>query len=463
MHTCFCCGEKEGLIHLWSDNWRIEDAADARSFRRSSAGKRGAFILERLLEVGHSGVRVRPLGGNRAGEVRIGRFLRNRRVTPAGIFETAAAHTLARVGGRHILAVQDTTSLRDDGDKRSLQLHPMIAIDAADGALLGLVHAEFLRRDGEVKPHSNKRALAEKDSQRWITATAKAEALIEAGAASVTVVADREGDIYEEFACRPSGVEVLIRAHHDRILADGRRLFTCTEGLAELGRETIDLPAIPGRPARQARIALRACAVEIRRPKRPPAALAPGLARSVKLFLVEAYEVDPPAGAAPIHWRLLTTHVVANFDDARRIAGFYRQRWTIEQLFRVMKTRGFDVEALRIGAAEPFENLAAAILIAAVTILQMVRDRDGQAGRPATDVIDAADLPALEAISRSLEGKTERQKNPHQPGSLAFAAWVCGRLGGWTGYYGKPGPVVLLNGHLRLKTMIDGARLLRNV
>ncbi len=28
-------------------------------------------------------------------------------------------------------------------------------------------------------------------------------------------------------------------------------------------------------------------------------------------------------------------------------------------------------------------------------------------------------------------------------GSLAFASWVIARLGGWTGYYGKPGPKVM--------------------
>ncbi|MGA8447201.1 MAG: hypothetical protein WB766_18710, partial [Roseiarcus sp.] len=39
-----------------------------------------------------------------------------------------------------------------------------------------------------------------------------------------------------------------------------------------------------------------------------------------------------------------------------------------------------------------------------------------------------------------------KQKNPHPPGSLAFAAWVFARLGGWTGYYGKPGPIVMLRG-----------------
>ena len=53
---------------------------------------------------------------------------------------------------------------------------------------------------------------------------------------------------------------------------------------------------------------------------------------------------------------------------------------------------------------------------------------------------------------RQLEGKTERQKNPHPKGSLAFTSWVIGRLGGWTGYYGKPGPVVMLQGWLEIQT-----------
>ncbi len=48
------------------------------------------------------------------------------------------------------------------------------------------------------------------------------------------------------------------------------------------------------------------------------------------------------------------------------------------------------------------------------------------------------------------------------PGSLAHAAWVCARLGGWTGYYGKPGPVVMRM-DARLQAMIEGSRLAGNV
>lgn len=75
------------------------------------------------------------------------------------------------------------------------------------------------------------------------------------------------------------------------------------------------------------------------------------------------------------------------------------------------------------------------------------------------DVFDPADQPTLEAVCTTLEGKTERQKNPHPKGSLATACLVCARLGGWTGYSGKPGPVVILQGFLRFKATLHGWKL----
>jgi hypothetical protein len=41
-----------------------------------------------------------------------------------------------------------------------------------------------------------------------------------------------------------------------------------------------------------------------------------------------------------------------------------------------------------------------------------------------------------DALTVKLEGKTEKQKNPHARGTLARAAWVIDRLGGWSGYIG---------------------------
>ena len=421
--------------------------------------KSGVFLLERLLETGEQGIRIRPLGGDRAGEVRIGRFLRNPSVMPEEMIETALARTCALVKGRHILAIQDTTSLRDDGKQSKHQLHPTIAVDADDGALLGVVGASFLRHTARQTVHCNKRPFAEKDSHRWLEATREAAKLVAAGAACVTVVADREGDIYDEFALRPAATELLIRCHHDRVLADGMRLHACTEGLSELGREIVHVPASPGHAKRDAVVALYAREVTLLRPKRNRAAETAKLPPKVTLTYVEAREVGAPAGTTPLHWRLLTTHSVTSQAEARRIIGFYRRRWTIEQLFRTMKTKGFNIEAVLMEDELAFENLVTATLIAAVKVLQMVHARDGTTKRPVEDVFDPEDRPALEAVCAKLEGKTAKQKNPHPQGSLAYAAWVCARLGGWTGYYGKAGPVVVLQGLLRFQAMNDGFKL----
>ena len=413
-------------------------------------------MLDRLCTVGQSGVCIRTLGGDRGGEICITRFLRNEKVTTEEMFATAGARTARLVEGRHILAIEDTTTLWDDGKKNSLLVHPTIAVDAETGALYGLIHAEFLHRRGGKKASRKKRPFAKKESRRWLTSTEVASArLTPVGVAGITTVADREGDIYEEFACKPADVELLIRAAQDRCLVDGRMLFSCTDELPELGRVKIDLPAAPGRAARTAILALQACPVEIARPARPQKE-AKKLPAKVSINLVEAREIDPPDGVEPAHWRLLTSHAVSTLVDAKTIVGWYRLRWIIEQLFRTYKTQGFNIEAVRIADEKPFETLAAATLIAAVQVLQLVRDRDGLANRPLEDVFDPQTQPALEAICATLEGKTERQKNPHPKGSLAYAAWVCARLGGWNCYYGKPGPIVTLRGVLKLQAMLQG-------
>ena len=415
-------------------------------------------MLERLVECAEDGVTVCRLGQDRRGEVRLGRFLTNPKVTPDEMVATARAHLMQRVAGRELQVIQDTTSLRDDGDKKGVWLHPAIVVDAADGTLLGLLSADFLVRDGAPLVHCNQRALANKESRRWVEATELAADLLAHGARGVQMIADREADLYESFACRPDGVDVLVRAHHDRTLADGGKLSELAECLPLLGETGFDLPPNPARPARRTRLALRAGPAIIARPKNRRRGDAARLAESVALTLVEVREIDPPAGQTPLHWRLLTSRPATTAVEAERIVGLYRQRWQIEQVFRVMKTSGFDIEAVALDEIAPLKNLACATLIAAIQIQQMLHDRDGQANRPMEDVYDPADQAIIETIGRTLQGRTERQKNPHPPRSLAHACWICARLGGWTGYYGKPGPIVLVRGHTKLKTMIEGIK-----
>jgi hypothetical protein len=376
--------------------------------------------------------------------MRITRFLHNPKVTPAKMIETALARTCTQVAGRHVLAIQDTSALRVDEKGLGLSFHPVIAVDANHGTVLGLVDNVFLSRKGGERATRKERNFTEKDSRRWLDGAERASALADAGAACVTVVEDREGDIYECFAFKPANVEKLVRAGQDRALADGTLLFSKADAWDEAGRMGVELPAAPGRKARTAELSIKFGAIEINRPASRKAS--DNLPKAVAITLVIGQEINPPEAEEAATWFLLTTHRVTDIADARRIIGFYRLRWTIEQLFRTMKTTGFDVEALRQEQDGPLENLVTAILIAAIRVMQLVSERDGKTKRLLSDVLDPDDQPTLERVCRSLEGKTAKQKNPHALGSLAYAAWVFARLGGWTGYYGKPGPIVMLRG-----------------
>ncbi len=432
------------------------DGAAAGAVWRPPPGKRGAYLLARLVESGGRRVRVRRLGGSRAGEVRLTRFLRNEAVSLEEMLAEAAARTAERCRGRQVLAIQDTTVLRSTGGGGEY-LHVVLAVDAEDGAILGLIDGQFLTRSSGRRAERRAAGIEEKESFRWLEGADQAASVC-AGAAGVTVVADRESDIFEAFALRPEGSELLVRAAHDRSLDEGGALFAAVDAAPVAGRATLELPAKPGRRRRTATLEARFLPVQLARPKNGQRA---GLPASVALHLVDIRESDPPPGAAPVHWRLLTTQPVTGLAEAWAVAELYRRRWAIEQLFRTLKTQGFDIEGLRIEETAPRNRLVTATLIAAVCIQQLVHARDGgTALRPLADAFEPQDTALLEACCTTLEGKTARQKNPHPKGSLAYAAWVCARLGGWTGYYGKPGPIVMLEGWLEFQAMKRGVALL---
>ncbi len=81
---------------------------------------------------------------------------------------------------------------------------------------------------------------------------------------------------------------------------------------------------------------------------------------------------------------------------------------------------------MQIEDKAPRNRLITATLIAAVCIQQLVHARDGGPGpvRPLSDAFEPEDIPLLEACCAQLEGKTERQKNPHPKGSFAHAGLV---------------------------------------
>lgn len=424
---------------------------------------------------------LRQLGEGRAGEVRFGRFLANARVNTDALVEAACAGVAQRSAGRHVLLIEDTTELNyqahakrvaglgtvGNGTDLGFFLHPVLVVDADVRACLGLAHLHlWQRRQGKA---ANYQALPieTKESYRWIHA-------IEVGrqclpqAARMTVVADREADIFELWTRLPDArTDLLIRAGRDRALyTEGRqRLFEWLASQPLGGQYRLRLPAVAGkRSGHEALLNVRFAQVRLSKPRHCTDARAP---KALTLNAIEVVEDAQTvvADEAPIHWRLLTTHTVRTLAQARQCIDWYCQRWHIEQLFRILKRQGLDVESSQIEHGERLQKLAVLATAAAVRTLQLTLAREGQAPRPASDAFSAEEIDLLHDLQPTLEGKTEKQKNPHPPNTLAWAAWIIARLGGWKGYASerKPGPITFLHGLREFSSILVGWRLARRL
>lgn len=299
------------------------------------------------------------------------RFFANEAVTAKRVVAAGRQQCAQAVAGRHVLAIPDTTSIDvtahagrfepDDAGLGPLEhpehlgffVHPVLAVDADQAFPLGIGTVTVWSRPRH-QPSKTERAyktlpFAEKESARWVSSI-QASASAFGAAEHVTVVADRESDIYDVLATVPNAqTDVLIRASQDRGVADDDigRLFASLE--ASPVSDTYEL-AVMGTPTRQARTAtmeVRSRQVSLRRPRTASRTL-PETVTVWAVDTCERPETVPPT-ETPIHWRLLTTHPVRQVTDAQQVIRWYPLRWLIEELFRVLKRQGFNVEASQLG------------------------------------------------------------------------------------------------------------------
>jgi hypothetical protein len=339
--------------------------------------------------------------------------------------------------------------LLNEGSAHGVLAHVMMAVDADSHACLGLTGGRIWNRETTVATPEWKRPLSERESRRWIDAAEQARPLL-GQAATVTLVSDREGDMYPLWGRVPAlGWHVLTRVRRPSVRPKA-------DTFPPAGTCDLDVPARPGQAKRTARVVMRFGTVDI---GRSPNEKDRSLPKSVRLTLIDVREIDPPVDAEAIDWQLLTTHEATSAGKAWEIIGWYRQRWWIEQLFRTVKSQGLGLEDSQLNTAERLSKLTAAALKAACVTLQLVQERDGTHGLAAGTVFNAQEVATVEALVPKLEGKTARQKNPHKPGTLARAAWVIARLGGWNGYYKPPGPITMHRGLQRFHAIHEGRML----
>jgi len=437
----------------------------------------GELLVQRIGE--RQEVCIRRLGNDRPEQLRFRRFLYNNAVTIAEMVAHRAMLAATAARGRHVLAIQDTSEINYQSQSRRKQqlgtvgngsdvglfVHPVLAVDAESGECLGLVDVQVWRRTTAKAANYKRLPIEAKESHRWLQGGERAKAVLHE-ASLVTIVDDREGDIYEKWARLPDArTNLLTRACRDRSLVGGGRLFATMAAFSETHRYAIDLPARSNknRSAHRAKLAVRCGSVRIRRSGNCSDPAAPA---EIELFAIEVRELDAPPGEEPILWRLLTTHRVETVAQALAVIGWYRLRWNIEQLFRTLKRQGLGIEQSVIEDGEVLEKLAVVALIAATITMQLTLARSaGGQGPPASRVFTPEQIDVLRALQTKLQGRTTKQQNPHPPDSLAWAGWTIARLGGWTGYNSDKshGPITMRDGLERFSSIFDGYILAKNV
>lgn len=397
-------------------------------------------------------------------------------MTRSELVRSLSDHCEQQVEGRHILSISDTSEINLESHRGRLKseglgvvgnnkdvglfIHPTLAVDAENGFPLGLSNVQLWTRSPERPERDHaKLPIEEKESCKWLASAERSQRCFQVGGARlVTHIGDREADIYEEWATVPDRYNhVLVRVHQDRrLLGRTESLYTYLSAQPCEGTYTVDVIADSrhGRTAREALLVVRWASVEIQRPDKlnredyPP---------RVKLYAVEAKEVNTPTGQEPIHWRLMTTHPVVAIEQALQVIKWYCWRWLIEQLFATLKFVGLNIEATQLESIKAIQRLTILALSVAVKTLQMVEGRDNL-DVPASVAFSQEQQQCLTQIAPTLQGRTLKQQNPSPKASLPWSTWLIARLGGWSGYRSgrPPGIPTLVHGLRRFETIFIG-------
>jgi hypothetical protein len=337
--------------------------------------------------------------------------------------------------------------------------HPTIAVDPSDASLIGVVDLHLWHRqaDQNNRKHRNFLPFESKESWRWAKQAVDSGVRLQ-NVEKVTVVQDREGDIYESFCLLgQANMSWVIRSVHNRITETGK-LFEQISNFSVSGDYQVVVNSDnKKRVSRAAKLEVSYGSVVLHSPCRVDVEKYPPTL-SVQVVRVMEKADSVPKGESPIEWTLFTSHPVNNFEQAKEIIYYYRLRWLIEELFRTLKSKGLNYESSELESGKALRKLLVVALMAAIQILQLRQARDGTTLQRPSLVFSEDQLACMEDLLPHFEGKTEKSKNPHPRDNLAWAAWIIARMGGWKGFSSQrpPGVIIFRDGWVRFHNTFEG-------
>jgi len=292
-----------------------------------------------------------------------------------------------------------------------LNLHSTFAL-TSNGLPLGVLKAQCLApkpKSADDKRKPSQIPIEEKKTFVWIEHHRDLVALASTMPQTRIIdVCDREADFFELFDEQRNnpGVDVLIRAKHDRNLKEEPfKLFAAVRQAPIEGHIQVPIPkqsarkkrskqkARAARPKRMADLTLRYRQIELPAPEyyadRPP----------VTVNLIHALEEHPPVNTEAVEWFLLTTVAINSGADIEQCLRWYTLRWRIEDWHRVLKS-GCSIDKLMHETAERLRRAIAINLVIGWRIMLMTLLGRETPGLPAEVLFSSIEIRTLRAYAK---------------------------------------------------------------
>ena len=387
------------------------------------------------------------------------RFFDNDKVFPEKVLDPHFQQTVERMRGHErVFAIQDTTYLdytdhpstqglgpigKRSQKYRGLLKHTTFVVSAS-GMPLGCLTDKVWVRDASEKGDYKTKPLAAKESYKWIQALSQTHTRTPEGVEVITIC-DREADIYEFFV-EAKEHPFVIRSAQPRRSEDTYETLKDLVSRAPLAGElTLDVPARPKQPARQAHLQVRFAQTTLCLPHRCQQRPETKNLLPVPISLVWVIEPNPPDDITPLNWLLLTNVEVSNFSEALQRIEWYTQRWHIEVYFKVLKS-GTKVEQARFQTKDRLLRYIALLSVIAWRLYWMTLLNRHFPEADCTQVVTETEWRALYALTH------KTRTFPKTPPTVAQVVLWIAKLGGFLGRPsdGPPGVTVLWRGWQRL-------------
>lgn len=333
---------------------------------------------------------------------------------------------------------------------RGLIVQSALAVDG-EGTTIGLVGQTWWARTG--RSQAKKRPKTDQTETRHgleLIERVRERFLEDGSGVEPIFLLDRGYDCWPILRLGGEGFQFTVRAQYNRRVACGPRggrryLIDEIQRAPARGEYSVELPARADRPARVARMRVRAKQVAV--------VLKVGTKRreTVKLNAVLATEVHGPKTGS-LRWMLLTTSPIDTLEQIIDVVDGYTYRWRIEEFHRAWKSGGCNVEDTQLRSREAIQKWAtmhAAVAARAVRLTQLARTRPDL---PATEEFTQ---PEIDAAILLKKGRAKYKRGSQPP--LGDMVRMVADLGGYTGKSsgGPPGPTVVARGLERVALVAE--------